>query len=123
MQNECQAKLKSIQQNKQDIETALNDSNELLSKSDHPLKQSKMDPTELTTMFESAHSLQTNLETNQSWNSKGNVQRFSIKVWKIKTTFDSNVIGKIVKQKIELYFLENINKKLERTKIMLCFWW
>jgi len=41
-----------------------------------------------------------------------------------------NVIGKIVKQKIELYFLENINKKLEGTNInviykknMLCFWW
>ena len=41
-----------------------------------------------------------------------------------------NVIGKIAKQKIELYFLENINKKLEGTNInaiykknMLCFWW
>ena len=38
-EKECQAKFKSIQQNKGDIEKVLNDSNELLSKSDQLLKQ------------------------------------------------------------------------------------
>jgi hypothetical protein len=51
-EKECQAKFKLIQQNKEDIEKALNESNELLSKSNHLLKQFKIDQNELSTLFE-----------------------------------------------------------------------
>jgi hypothetical protein len=63
-EKECQAKFKLIQQNKVDTEKALNDSIELLSNSDLLLKQFKIDQTELSKLFDSAHSLQINLETN-----------------------------------------------------------
>jgi hypothetical protein len=61
-EKECQGKFKSIQQNKGDIEKALNESNELSIKSDHLLKQFKIDQTQLSTLFENAQSLLTNLE-------------------------------------------------------------
>jgi len=61
-EKECQAKFKSIQQNKGDIEKALNESNALLSKSDHLLKQFKIDQTKLATLSEDAQSLLTKLE-------------------------------------------------------------
>ena len=49
---------------KVDIEKALNESNELFSKSNQLLKQFKIEQTELSTLFESAHLILTNLETN-----------------------------------------------------------
>ena len=111
-EKECQAKFTLIQQNKQDIEAALNDSNELLSKSNRLLKQFKIDQTELVSLFENAQSLLTNLEQI-----KDGIQRemFNGSLLKFdrKTTFDSSVIGKIVKQNIELYFLENIGNMRE----------
>jgi hypothetical protein len=61
-EKECQDKFKTIQQNKVDTEKALNDSNELLSKSNHLLKQFKIDQTQLSKLFDNAQSLQTNLE-------------------------------------------------------------
>jgi hypothetical protein len=62
-EKKCQAMFKSIQLNKEDIEKALNDTNELLSKSNLLLKQFKIYQTELSILFESAFSLQNNSET------------------------------------------------------------
>jgi hypothetical protein len=106
-EKECQEKFKLIQQNKVDIDKALNDSNELLSKSNHLLQQFKIDQTQLSKLFESAQSLLIILEQL-----KDEIQRDmfneSLLKFEKQITFDSNVIGKIVKQNIELYFLENI---------------
>jgi hypothetical protein len=106
-EKECQAKFKLIQQNKLDIDKALNESNELLSKSNHLLKQFKIDQTELSILSENAHSLQTKLEQIKDGIQKEMFNECLLKFEKQKS-FDSNVIGKIVKQNIELYFLENI---------------
>jgi hypothetical protein len=111
-EKECQAKFKFIQQNKQDIEKVLNESNELLSKSNHLLNQFKIDQTELVTLFESAHTLHTNLEQIKDGIQMEMLNEFHLKFEKQKS-LDSNVIGKIVKQNIELYFLENIEKMRE----------
>jgi hypothetical protein len=111
-EKECQAKFKSIKQNKQDIEKALNESNELLSKSDQLLKQFKIDQTELATLFENAQSLQTNLEQIHDGIQKEIFNGSLLKFEKQKI-FDSGVIGKIVKQNIELYFMENIGNMRE----------
>jgi hypothetical protein len=111
-EKECQAKFKTIQQNKQDIEKALHESNELLSTSDRLLKQFKIDQTELATQFKSAHSILNNLEQF-----KDGIQRDmfneSLLKFERQKSLDSNMIGKIVKQNIELYFLENIEKMRE----------
>jgi hypothetical protein len=108
-EKECQAKFILIQQNKVDIDKTLNDSNELLSESYRLLNQFKIDQSELSTLFESAQSLLANLETI-----KDGIQREmfndSLLKFEKQKSFDSNVIGKIVKQNIELYFLENIEK-------------
>jgi hypothetical protein len=108
-EKECQAKFKLIQQNKVDIDKALHESNELLSKSDHLLQQFKIDQTQLATLFESAHSLKTNLEQIKDGIQREMFNESLLKFEKQKS-FDSSVIGKIVKQSIELYFLENIEK-------------
>jgi hypothetical protein len=111
-EKECQAKFKLISQNKVDIEKALNESSELLSKSNHLLKQFKIDQSELATLSVSAQLFQSNLETI-----KDRIQREmfngSLLKFKRQKSFDSNMIGKIVKQNIELYFLENIEKMRE----------
>jgi hypothetical protein len=111
-EKECQAKFKSIRQNKADIEKAINESNDLLSKSNYLLKQFKIDQTELATLLESAHSILTNLETI-----KDGIQREmfneSLLKFEKQINFDSSVIGKIVKQNIELCFMENIEKMRE----------
>jgi hypothetical protein len=106
-EKECQAKFKSIQQNKGDIEKALNDSNELISKSDQLLKQFEIDQSEFTTLFESAQSTLNNIVTTRD---KLQMDMFNKSLLKFERpkSFDSNVVGKIVKQNIELYFLENI---------------
>jgi hypothetical protein len=111
-EKECQAKFKTIQQNKVDIDKALNESNELLSQSNHLLKQFRIDKTELSTLLEHGHSLQANLETVKD---KLQTDMFNGSLLKFEKqmNFDSNVIGKIVKQNIELYFLENIEKMRE----------
>ena len=111
-EKECQAKFKSIQLNKLDIEKALNDSDELLSKSDQLLKQFKIDQIELSTLFESAQSLQTYLEQIND-GIQTNMFNESLLKFDRQKSFDSNVIGKIVKQNIELYFLENIESMRE----------
>jgi uncharacterized protein YoxC len=111
-EKECQAKFKLIQQNKVDIDKALNESNELLSKSNHLLKQFKIDQTELATLFESAQSLQTNLEQIKDEIQMKMFNGSLLKFEKQKS-FDSNVIGKIVKQNIDLHFLENIENMRE----------
>jgi hypothetical protein len=111
-EKECQAKFKSLQQNKQDIEKALNDSNELLSKSNNLLKQFEIDQSELSTLFENAQSLHANLEQIKDGIQKEMFNGSLLKFERQKS-FDSSVIGKIVKQNIELYFLENIENKRE----------
>jgi hypothetical protein len=57
-ENKCQEKFKLIQQNKTDIKKALNESNLLL-------KQFKIEHTELSTFFESAHYLLNNLDQSK----------------------------------------------------------
>jgi hypothetical protein len=106
-EKECQAKFKAIQQNKGDIDKALNESNELLSKSNHLLKQFKIDRTQLSAFYENAHSLLANLEQIKD---KLQMEMFNESLLKFEKqkSFDSSVIGKIVKQNIELYFLQNI---------------
>jgi hypothetical protein len=111
-ENECQSKFKLIQQNKVDINKALNDSNELLSKSNRLLRQFKIDQSELTTLSENAHILQTNLEQIKDGIHREMFKESLLKFEK-QILFESSVIGKIVKQNIELYFLENIEKMRE----------
>jgi hypothetical protein len=111
-EKECQAKFKSIRQNKGDIEKALNESNELSIKSDHLLKQFKIDQTELSTLFESAQFHLTNLEQIKDRIQKEIFNESLLKFAKQKS-FDSSIVGKIVKQNIELYFLENIENMRE----------
>jgi hypothetical protein len=111
-EKECQAMFKLIQQNKADIEKALHDSNELLSKSNRLLNQFKIDQTELATLFKSAQSLLTNLEATKDKLQRDMFNESHLKFEK-QINFDSSVIGKIVKQNIELYFLENIEKMRE----------
>jgi hypothetical protein len=111
-EKECQAKFKTIQQNKADIENALNESNEFLARSDHLLKQFNIDQTDLATMFESAHSILTNLEQIKDGIQREMFNESHLKFEKQKS-IDSSVIGKIVKQNIELYFLENIENMRE----------
>jgi hypothetical protein len=111
-EKECQAKFKFIQQNKADIDKALRESNDLLSKSNHLLNQFKIDQTQLSAFYENAHSLLANLEQIKD---KLQMEMFNESLLKFEKqkSFDSNVIGKIVKQNIELYFLENIEKMRE----------
>jgi hypothetical protein len=111
-EKQCQANFKSIKQNKQDIEKALNRSNELLSKSNHLLNQFKIDQTQLATLFESAQLIQTNLEAIKDGIQK-NMFNESLLKFERQISFDSNVIGKVIKQNIELYFLENIENMRE----------
>jgi hypothetical protein len=111
-EKECQAKFILIQQNKQDIDKALHESNELLSNSDKLLKQFKIDQTELATLYESAQNLLTNLEQIKDGIQKEIFNESLLKFEKQKS-FDSNVIGKIVKQNIDLHFLENIENMRE----------
>jgi hypothetical protein len=111
-EKECQAKFKLIQQNKVDTEKTLNESNELLSRSNNLLKQFKIDSTELATLFESNHSMLTNLKQIKDGIQREMFNESLLKFEKQKS-FDSSVIGKIVKQNIELYFLENIENMRE----------
>jgi hypothetical protein len=111
-EKKCQAKFKLIQQNKGGIEKALHDSNELLSKSNRLLNQFKIDQTELATLFEGAQLHLNNLEQIKDGIQREMFNESLIKFEKPKS-FDSNVIGKIVKQNIELYFLENIENMSE----------
>jgi hypothetical protein len=106
-EKECQAKFKLLQQNKADIDKALNESNELLLQSNHLLQQFKIDQTQLSKLFENGHLLQTNLEQIKD---KLQMEMFNESLLKFEKqkSFDSNLIGKIVKQNIELYFLQNI---------------
>jgi hypothetical protein len=108
-EKECQANFKSIRQNKADIEKALN---ELLSKSDYLLKQFQIDQDELSILFESAQLHLNNLEQIKDGIQREMFNESLLKFEKQKS-FDSSVIGKIVKQNIELYFLENIEKMRE----------
>jgi hypothetical protein len=111
-EKECQEKFKLIHKNKQNMEKALNESNELISKSNHLLKQFKIDPTEFSTQLERGQSLQTKLETIKDGIHRDMFNESLLKFEKQKS-FDSNVIGKIVKQNIELYFLEKIENMRE----------
>jgi len=111
-EKECQAKFKSIKQNKVDIEKALNESNELLTKSNQLLKQFRIDQTEMSTLSEKAQSLLTKLETNND-GIQTNMFNDSLLKFEKQKSFISNVVGKIVKQNIELYFLENVENMRE----------
>jgi hypothetical protein len=111
-EKECQAKFKLIQQNKVDIEKALNESNELLSKSNRLLNQFKIDQTELATLFKSAKLHLNNLDQIKDKLQREMFNESLLKFEKQKS-FDSSVVGKIVKQNIELYFLENIENMRE----------
>jgi predicted nuclease with TOPRIM domain len=94
-EKECQAKFKSIQKNKVDFEKAINESNELLSKSNNLVKQFKIDQSDLATLSESARSLLSNLEQI-----KDGIQRdmFNGSLLKFERpkSFDSILIGNIV---------------------------
>jgi hypothetical protein len=120
-EKEFQAKFKTIQQNKVDIDKALNESNELLSKSNHLLKQFKIDSTELATLFESAHSILINLETIKDGIHREMFNESLLKFEKQKS-IDSNLVGRIVKQNIELYFLENVENMRELNFISKIEW-
>jgi hypothetical protein len=111
-EKECQSKFKLIQQNKVDINKALNESNELISKSNRLLKQFKIDQSELSTLSESAHYLLNNLEQIKD-GIQWEMFNESLLKFEKQIIFESNVIGKIVKQNIELYFLENFEKMSE----------
>jgi uncharacterized protein YoxC len=111
-EKECQAMFKTIQQNKGDIDKALNESNELLSKSNYLLKQFKIDQTQLSAFYENAHSLLASLEQIKDEIQKEMFNESLLKFEKQKS-FDSSVMGKIVRQNIELYFLENIENMRE----------
>jgi hypothetical protein len=111
-EKECQAMFKLIQQNKVDIENALNESNEFLSKSNYLLNQFNIDQTELATLFESAKLHLNNLEATKDKLQRDMFKQSRLKFEKQKS-FDSNVIGKIVKQNIDLHFLENIENMRE----------
>jgi hypothetical protein len=111
-EKECQAKFKTIQRNKVDIEKAINESNELLSKSNDLLKQFRIDKTELAILSENAQLILTNLEQIKD-EIQTNMFNGSLLKFEKQKSFDSNVIGKIVKQNIELYFLENIENMRE----------
>ena len=111
-EKQCQANFKSIQRNKKDIEKALNESNELLSKSNHLLNQFTIEQTELSTLFESAQLIQTNLETIKDGIQRDMFNETLLKFDRQKS-IDSNDIGKIVKQNIEFHFLENIENMRE----------
>jgi hypothetical protein len=117
-EKECQAKFILIQQNKQDTEKSLTESNELLSQSNRQLKQFKIDSTELSTLFESGHLIQTNLEQI-----KDGIQREmfneSLLKFEKQSSFDSGVAGKIVRQNIELYFYVSIYVLKTRILIFL----
>jgi hypothetical protein len=102
--------LGSTEQSRHD--KALNESNELLTKSNHLLKQFKIDQTELSKLSENAHSLLNNLEQIKDGIQREMFNESLLKFEKQKI-IDSNVIGKIVKQNIELYFLENIENMRE----------
>jgi hypothetical protein len=94
-EKQCQAKFKSIQRNKKDIEKALNESNELLSKSNHLLNQFTIEKTELSTLFEIAQLIQTNLETIKDGIQRDMFNETLLKFDRQKS-IDSNPIGKIV---------------------------
>jgi hypothetical protein len=97
-EKECQAKFKLIQEN---IEKALIESNELSLKSNHLLNQFKIDQTELATMFESAKLHLTNLEQIKD-GIQGEMFDESLLKFEKQSSLDSSVIGKIVKQNIDL---------------------
>jgi hypothetical protein len=111
---------------KRDIDKALNESNELLSKSKNLLNKFKIDQTQLSTLFESAQLILTNLEQIKD-GLQTNMFNESLLKFEKQTSFDSSVIGKIAKQNIELHFLENIQKMREledfvsKTKFTLYF--
>jgi hypothetical protein len=111
-EKQCQENFKSIRQNKVDIEKALNESNELLSKSDRLLKQFRIDQTDLATLFESAYNLLINLEFIKDGIHTNMFNHILLKFEKPKS-FGSSVIGKIVKRNIDLHFLDNIEKMRE----------
>jgi hypothetical protein len=111
-EKECQAKFKTIQQNKEDIEKALNESNELLSISNNLLKQFNIDQTELATLIEGANLILTKLDTIKD-GLQTNMFNESLLKFEKQKSIDSNLVGKIVKQNIELYFLENIENMRE----------
>jgi hypothetical protein len=123
-EKECQAKFKSIQHNKDDIEKTLSESNEFLSKSNILLKQFKIEQTEMSPLVESGQLLLVNLEQIKD-GIKREMFNESLLKFDRQKSFDSNVIGKIVKQNKELYFLENVEKMREldfsKTEFTSCF--
>jgi hypothetical protein len=85
------------------------------------LNQFKIDQTELAAFFESAQSTLNDIETTRDKLQMDMFNECLLKFDKPKS-FDSNVIGKIVKQNIELYFLENIDnmRKLDFASKIEC---
>jgi Tfp pilus assembly pilus retraction ATPase PilT len=84
----------------------------LLSKSNHLLNKFKIDQTELAILFDSAQNLLTNLKKINDGIQREIFNESLLKFEKQKS-FDSNIIGKIVKQNIDLHFLENIENMRE----------
>ena len=110
-EKQCQKKFKFIQQNKTEYEEMLSRSNELIEKSNQLLKQFRVDETELTTTIDQAHILLSNLEVTNEVLERDMFNEVLLKFE--KKLFDSISIGKIIKQKIELYFLKNIENMRE----------
>ena len=107
----CQRKLKYIQQNTKEIETTLSISNEFIKKSNQILNKYQIDDSELRAMLDQAHIILDNLEVT---NDKLERDMFNEVILKFeKKLFDPSSIGTLIKENIELYFLDNIGNMRE----------
>jgi hypothetical protein len=104
-EKDCQEKFKLIQQNKGEFDEVLNESNDFIRKSHQLFKQFQINETELTTSLDRAVHLLANLETTNE-NLEREMSNQSLLKFE-KKNFDSNSLGEIKRQNIELYFLEH----------------
>jgi len=111
-EKKCQEKFKFIQQNKADIEKALNESNDFIVESGQLLRQFQIDDIQLTTFQDRARDLLSYLEVTKD---KLKRDMFNECLLKFEKTLDINSgsIGKIIRQNIQMYFVENVKKMRE----------
>jgi len=110
-EKKCQENLQVTQLDKAEIEKALSETNEFIQKSNQFLKQFQLDKTELITQLDQGHVLSMDFEAIKDKLERhlfnGCLLKFD------KTCFQPSSIGKISKQNIQLYFLENISNMRE----------
>jgi hypothetical protein len=107
-EKQCQESFKFIKQNTSEIEVVFDVTNKFNSDSNKLFKQSQIDVTDLPSYLNEAHCISTSLDEV-----KDNLERkiFNERILKFdKSNFDSNSIGKIIKQHVDLYFLENFKE-------------